>query len=67
MLTKEHVIQRVADIAASAGDDEGAHGMEDKLHQDVLQAIAMGTCDDPVGCATEALKTLSIDFARWCA
>jgi hypothetical protein len=63
----EDVELRVENIRERAGDDEVAHGMEDDLHQDVLRAIAAGTCSDPVGCAASALKTCDIDFARWCA
>lgn len=66
-MTVEEVKARVAEIEAVKSDDEGAHSMEDELHQDVLQAIADGTADDPAGCAREALKTHEIDFCRWCA
>lgn len=66
-MTREQVARRVDAIAAYADDDEAAHGMEDRLHQDVLQAIAAGQCDDPKACAAEALKTLAIEFERWCA
>ncbi len=67
MMTLDDVIKRVADIYAMRGDDESAHSAEDKLHQDVLQAIARERCEDPVACATHALKTQGIDFQRWCA
>lgn len=49
-----------------AGDDEAAHSEEDKLHRDVLFAIALGAAD-PSELAAEALKTGAIEFARWCA
>ncbi len=54
-------------IANLVDDDEKAHGLEDDLHQAVLKAIADGTATDPTECARRALKTLSLDFARWCA
>ncbi len=66
-------IRTVADVTAWVDhikkitwDDESAHAMEDDLHQGVLGAIAEGKADDPKGMALEALKTISIDFARWC-
>ena len=61
------VKQLVLDIRASANDDEAAHGMEDALHKQVLQAIADGWCDNPAECAAAALETKHITFARWCA
>lgn len=66
-MTPEDVARRVKAIAECRGDDEAAHGMEDRLHWDVLQAIAAGHATDPAGCAAEALKSSQIDFARWCA
>ncbi len=63
----ESVKRRLADIKASAGDDEGAHVMEDTLHRDVLMAIRDHDCDDPAGCAGEAIKSGEIQFSRWCA
>ena len=66
-MTVEEVKKRVAEIEAMKNDDEGAHIAEDALHQDVLYAIAGGRCDDPRGCANEALRTKEIEFSRWCA
>lgn len=66
-MTVDDVKKYVADIDAMRDDDENAHSLEDELHVAVLKAIADGECTDPVGCATEALKTLFIDFSRWCA
>lgn len=66
-MTKQEVIDRVALIATLVNDDEAAHCAEDELHADVLRAIAAGSCEDPPGCAAEALKTNDLDFARWCA
>ena len=64
----EDVRKKVAEISAvSDEDDEQAHLSEDELYQEVMEAIANGECDDPAGCAKEALKTLDIDFSRWCA
>jgi hypothetical protein len=66
-MTKAEVIAEVDGIRRYHDDGEAAHGQEDRLHKRVLRAIAEGACDDPAGCAAEALKTLEIDFARWCA
>ena len=53
--------------AASAGDHERAHELEDDLHQAVLQAIADGTAKDPENMAKAALESLNLDFERWYA
>lgn len=65
-LTVEHVRQRLEEIKTFAGDSEAAHGAEDKLHQDILRAIAEGAADGPE-LAKAGLETLGIDFERWCA
>jgi hypothetical protein len=65
-MTVDEVRERVEKIRAMAGDDEAAHSEEDGLHQDVLAAIADGAEFAPA-LAAEALKTVDIDFARWCA
>jgi hypothetical protein len=62
-LTLEQVQARVAEIAIlGKRDDEGAHAEEDKLHQDVLRALA-----DREPMAAAALETLKLDHARHCA
>ena len=66
-MTDAIVAERVEKIRAMACDDETAHSAEDTLHQDVLSAIAEGRCANPQSCARAALKTLEINFARWCA
>lgn len=66
-MTLNDVKTRLFKINETRGDNEVAHTMEDELHQDVLRAIADGTCDDPKACAAEALKSIDIDFARWYA
>lgn len=62
-LTVEDVRNRVEAIRAKAYDDEVAHGMEDQLHQDVLRFLSVRGNE----LAREALRTLDIDFSRWCA
>jgi hypothetical protein len=66
-MTPEDVKKRVEAIRQSRDDDEGAHSMEDQLYVDVLIAIRDGTIVDATRCCEEALKTLDIEFARWCA
>ena len=69
-MTVEEVRRRVEEIRTIRerdDDDEACHGREDALHQDVLRAIAAGTCALPAVCAEVALSTKDIPFARWCA
>lgn len=65
-LTVAAVRARVEDIRASAGDDEAAHGMEDQLFESVLRAVADGH-PQSVAMAKAALRSLELDFERWCA
>ena len=65
-MTIDEVKDRVRIIEATRGDDETAHSLEDRLHGEVLRAIADGI-DNAQELATEALKTAQIDFCRWCA
>lgn len=78
-MTPEDVRARVDQIREFAGpgcDYEALHGDEDKLHLDVLKAIAERwgqpifdrwgqSTFDPVGLAREAIKTEHIDFPRY--
>lgn len=66
MITPTEARERVEMIRAIANDDEAAHGAEDQLRQDVLQAIAEGTRHSRA-LAEIALTTDEIRFARWCA
>ncbi len=66
-MSPEEIFCRVKAIGEIARDDEAAHGEEDRLHQDVLRAIANGKCERPSECAALALGTLMIAFQRWCA
>lgn len=59
--------KRVEEIRACSGDAEAAHSLEDNLHISVLQDIADGADPNPSESAKAALKTLDIDFERWCA
>jgi hypothetical protein len=65
-VTPDDVRARVEEIRSVADDDESAHGKEDRLHADVLRAIASGN-PHAQALALEALATEDIGFARWCA
>jgi hypothetical protein len=68
MLTVRQVqakVRHIKQIAIVEKDDEKAHGEEDRLQTEVLQAIADGECEDPRGCALAALSTSLIKFRRW--
>lgn len=66
-VTVNDVEREVARIRELRFDDESAHASEDDLWENTLRAIASGETDDPAGIAAAALKTKTIDFARWCA
>lgn len=66
MLTVKEVENRVELIKGMAHDPDVAHGEEDQLRLEVLQAIVAGH-DTPAGLAKAALKTGEIDFPRWTA
>ena len=65
-MTKQELLDRIEEIRNVAHDDEVAHGSEDSLHRDVLQAIADGA-DNAATLARLALTTSDIEFCRWCA
>jgi len=65
-LTLDQVRSEVGSIREMSDDDEAAHTAEDRLHKAVLVAIAAGA-PNAAGLASAALKTLDIEFQRWCA
>jgi hypothetical protein len=65
-MTVDEINARVDKIEAEMRDYEAAHGDEDKLHVDVLRAIAEGA-PNAAELARAALRTTSLDFARYCA
>lgn len=65
-MTTDQARERVRQIEARAGDDEGAHSEEDRLRGDVLRAIAGGN-PNAAELARIALLTDDIEFSRWCA
>lgn len=66
-MTVDDVRKELDRIRSMARDPEAAHGSEDNLHQEVLDAIAEGNCDDPAALAAAALQSTLISFPRWCA
>jgi hypothetical protein len=64
-MTPQEVRDRVDRVRAEKADDERAHGYEDSLWEDVLEAIAAGAKGRSRDLATEALKTKDISFGRW--
>jgi hypothetical protein len=61
----QQVNERVANIAAQ-DDDAEQHAQEDRLHRDVLKAIANGA-PNAAELALSALKTSDLIFDRWYA
>ena len=64
--TSKEIRAQVRHIGEISGDFEDAHGLEDKLYERVLIAIARGDAD-PMQLAREALQTKRFDFKRECA
>jgi hypothetical protein len=66
MTTKE-ITQRIEDIKASSGDNEEAHGLEDKLREDFILYVSTLTNLSPFLAekAELVLTTNLIDFERW--
>ncbi len=65
-MTVEDVQARVKEIDEIADLVERAHADEDRLHRDVLRAIADGA-DNPVGLAHAALSTEHLALDRYYA
>lgn len=66
-MTLEELKKRIEEeIKGEQHDDERAHGNEDDLRHEVLEAIANGV-PNAQELALEVLKTSKIDFSRWCA
>lgn len=64
----EDARRRVELVRKLAADVERAHVEEDKLHVDVLRAIANGETGNHTRALAEiALETLDIEFPRYCA
>lgn len=65
-MTLEEVRAGIELIRSKADDDEVAHGLEDDLRHEVLEAIANGA-ENARELAAELLKTSDIKFSRWTA
>lgn len=66
MIDLKEVQDRLRLIEETKWDDESAHGLEDTLYIEVLEAVAAGH-PESAALAAEVLKARDIDFARWCA
>jgi hypothetical protein len=60
-MSPEELRQRVDAVIAKSGDDEAAHGDEDRLHLDLIRAFC------PVWVRVEIQRLSDADFGRWCA
>lgn len=60
------VVEEVSMIKGVKDDFEFAHSDEDELHVAVLEEVVAGN-PEAREMAREALKTLDIDFPRYCA
>lgn len=65
-MTIEQVKMVVKQIEGEMGDNEAAHGDEDRLYVAVLEAIADGS-PDAQELAKEALKANKLEYDRWYA
>ena len=64
----DKIKSRVIEIRDISRDDERAHIFEDNLFHDFVVCIAEGNFEGDIKeGAKEVLKSLDIDFARWCA
>ena len=65
-MTAADILKRIESVKQMAAeqDDAKAHGMEDDLHVEVLEAIASGATNPEV-LARTALMTRQIKFSRW--
>jgi hypothetical protein len=70
-LTVKQIRRRIREIeaAATSGDFEAAHSMEDALFHDLLEFLAFGHYQpgDPRTFAFEALRSKTFQFKRPCA
>ena len=63
----KHIQKIIKQIKNQAGDDEGAHSLEDDLYHNFIEWLSQTRKDDIGIMAKEIIKTEKIDFARWCA
>lgn len=67
-LTTEDINARIESIKQMAGDDEVAHGEEDKLYADFIKHVRLYPTDEFLTeKAKLVLMTGEIHFERWCA
>lgn len=63
----DYIKHCVETIKSAQGDCEFAHGMEDELRKQFIQHVADGDFGELSVMAKEVLKTLDLDFPRYCA
>jgi hypothetical protein len=67
MLTRNMIRVKIREIEEKARTDaEAAHGLEDKLFEEVLETIEKGA-KQPRSLARVALTARNISFPRYCA
>lgn len=66
LVTPADVASAVEAVFQARGDDEEAHGIEDRLRGELLMAIAERRAERPDECAQVALRTSDFEFERWC-
>jgi hypothetical protein len=65
----DEIRRRVDKIAkmGDSGDDEGAHCEEDVLFRDFIRYIQLSAPEPFASKAKEVLRTLDLDFSRFCS
>lgn len=66
MINMHEVVEALDEIERCRSDFERAHGLEDKLYETVLRAIAGGHTQ-PVALARKVLTSQFIDFSQHAA
>ena len=68
-LTKELAVKEISNIRSNASDNEGAHVMEDSLHNRFISCVAFGMYDreEVIEVAKIVKASSEIDFTRWCS
>lgn len=64
-ISVEYIKDRVRRVKELSWDWDAARSEEDDLLRKTMWAISRGTVNNPRELATEALKSMEIDFARW--
>lgn len=65
-MTTEEAVAYLERLKASMHDSESAHGMEDALKEEILEAIANGA-ENYLELARIGVEATNLDFTRWYA